>query len=200
MKDYSSYFIGIPLPQKYQKEFENLQTDVSKISPLFKTTHPKTPHITVCYLGKQSQSALSEIAEEVKKHLEILKGAKLKVGGFGYFGEDKPRILFVDVQYPPELQEFNKVISKSLSLYCAADNDLPFHPHVTVAWVGDPKAQEVFKTSLSGLNSRLKEINWKFDITEIVLYGVDTTQKPEYHERLISMEVKLNLSLHPKLS
>lgn len=190
MKDYSSYFIGIPLPQKYQHSFEDLQKDISQISPLFKTTHPKTPHITVCYLGKQSQSALPEIAEDVKKYLEILKGVKLKVGGFGYFGEDKPRILFVDVQYPPELREFNKAISRSLSIYCAVDNDLPFYPHVTVAWVGYPKAQEAFKTSLSKLGSTLNKVNWTFDVTELVLYGVDTTKKPEYHERLMTFAVK----------
>ncbi|MDD5147177.1 MAG: RNA 2',3'-cyclic phosphodiesterase [Candidatus Daviesbacteria bacterium] len=190
MKDYSSYFIGIPLPQKYQQDFEDLQTDISQISPLFKTTHPKTPHITVCYLDKQSQSALSRIAEDVKKYLEILKGTKLKVSGFGYFGEDKPRILFSDVQYPPQLQEFNKLISKSLSIYCAADNNLPFHPHVTVAWVGDPKAQEAFKASLLELSTRLKKVNWVFDIIEVVLYGVDSSKKPEYHEKLISIAVK----------
>lgn len=190
MKDYSSYFIGIPLPEKYQQDFEDLQADVSQISPLFKTTHPKTPHITIYYLDKQSQSSLSGIIGDVKKHLEILKGAKFKVGGFGYFGENKPRILFADVQYPPQLHEFNKVISKSLSIYCAADNDLPFHPHVTVAWVGNPEAQEVFNASLSELNNRLKEVNWTFDITEVVLYGVDSAKKPEYHERLISMAIK----------
>ncbi len=190
MKDYSSYFIGIPLPQKYQQDFEDLQAGVSQISPLFKTTHPKTPHITVYYLDKQSQSSLPRIIENVKKHLEILKGAKLKVGGFGYFGEDKPRILFVDVQYPPQLQEFNKEISKSLSIYSAHDNSLPFHPHVTVAWVGDPEAQEAFKASLSELNSKFKEANWTFDVTEVVLYGVDSTKKPEYHEKLISIAVE----------
>ncbi|OGE64642.1 2'-5' RNA ligase, partial [Candidatus Daviesbacteria bacterium RIFCSPLOWO2_02_FULL_36_7] len=157
---------------------------------LFKITHPKTPHITVCYLAKQSQSALSEIAEDTKKHLVILKEAKLRIGGFGYFGKDKPRILFVDVQYPPQLQEFNKVISRNLSTYSAVDNDLPFHPHVTLAWVGEPEAQKVFTASLLELSSRLKKVNWSFDITEIVLYGVDSTKKPEYHEKLISIAVE----------
>lgn len=190
MKNYSSYFIGIPLPEKYQKDFEYLQTDVSQISPLFKTTHPKSPHITVYYLAKQSQSALPGIMEEVKKHIEILKGAKLKVGGFGYFGENKPRILFVDVQYPPELQELNKLLSKRLSAYSSADNKLPFHPHLTLAWVGDPKAQEAFKASQLELSSRLKEVNWTFDINEVVLYGVNTSQKPEYHERIKTITVR----------
>jgi len=190
MKNYSSYFIGIPLLRKYQQEFEDIQIDVSRISPLFKTTYPKTPHITVYYLAKQSQSALPEIVEDVKKHLEILKGAKLKVGGLGFFGEDKPRVLFLDVQYPKQLKEFNKVLSKSLSNYYASDNDLPFHPHVSLAWVGDPEAQIAFKASLSELKSRLKEINWTFDITELVLYGVDSSQNPEYHKKLISIAVE----------
>ncbi|MBU1031831.1 RNA 2',3'-cyclic phosphodiesterase [Patescibacteria group bacterium] len=190
MKDYSSYFIGIPLPEIYQQEFEDLQADVSQISPLFKTTNSKTPHITVYYLGKQSQSAISGIAKETKKHLGLLKGAEIKVGGFGYFGEDMPKVLFLDVQYPPQLQEFNKVITKSLSVHSTTDNNLPFHPHVTVAWVGDPKAQEAFQASRLELSSRLKKVNWIFDITELILYGVDSTKKPEYHEKLISLAVK----------
>ncbi|MDO8573300.1 MAG: RNA 2',3'-cyclic phosphodiesterase [Candidatus Daviesbacteria bacterium] len=190
MKDYSSYFVGIPLPQKYQQDFEDLQADVSQISPLFKTTYPKTPHITVCYLSKQSQSALPEIVEDIKKHLEILKGAKLKVGGLGYFGKDKPRVLFLDVQYPKQLKEFNKILSKSLSHYYASDNDLPFHPHVSLAWVGDPEAQKAFKASQLELNSRLEKVNWTFDITEVVLYGVDSTKKPEYHEKLIVFAIE----------
>lgn len=189
MNGYTAYFIGTPLPEKYQQDFENLQTDVSQISPSFKTTYPKTPHITVYYLGKQSQSALPEIAEDVKKHLKMLKGIKLKVGGCGYFGEDKPRILFLDVQYPPKLQEYNKVISKSLSIYYTPDNDLPFHPHVTVAWVGDSEAQKVFKTHQPELKILLDEIDWTFEITEVVLYGADSTKQPEYQEKLISIAV-----------
>jgi len=190
VNDFSSYFIGIPLPQKYQQDFEDLQTDVSKISPLCKTTHPKSPHITVYYLDKQSQSNLVEIIKEVKKHVSVLKETKLKVGGFGYFGEDKPRILFLDVQYPSKLKEFNEVISKSLSTYSAYDNNLPFHPHVTVAWVGDPDAQVAFNACKAELTPCLKKVNWTFEITEVVLYGVDTSQKPEYHEKLITIAVR----------
>lgn len=190
MQNYSSYFIGIPLAQKYQQEFEDLQTNITQISPLFKTTHPKSPHITVYYLNKVSQSALPTITNEVKKHIRILGGVKLKIGGLGYFGKDKPRVLFSEVQYPPQLQEFNKVISKSLSIYCASDNNLPFHPHVTLAWIGYPKAQKAFKIYKAELNSRFERVSWIFNITEVILYGVDISKQPEYHEKLISFRVK----------
>ncbi len=190
MNNHTSYFIGIPLPEKYQQNFEDILEEVSQVNPLFKPTYSKTPHITVCYLDKQSQNDLQRIAENVKNHLEILKGVKLKIGGSGYFRGDDPRVFFLDVHYPKALQKFNEVIAKSLSFYSAADNNLPFHPHVTVAWVGDPEAQRVFKTHQPELQALLNKIDWTFEITEVVLYGADSTKQPEYQEKLISLEVK----------
>lgn len=186
---FTSYFIGIPLPEKYQKSFEDLLKKVSQINPLFKPTYSKTPHITVCYLDKQPKANLSKITEKVKSYLEKLKGAELTIGGFGYFGENHPRILFLDVRYPKSLQEFNKTITKSLSIYSATHNNLPFYPHMTVAWVGDPKAQQAFKAHQPNIKSILDKINWPLKITEVVLYGVDSTKQPEYQKKLISLLV-----------
>ena len=190
MNDYTSHFIGIPLPKKYQQNFEDILEEVSQINPLFKPTYSKTPHITVCYLDKQSQNYLQRIAENVKNYLKILKGAQLKVGGVGYFRGDEPRVVFLDVKYPKALQEFNEAITKKLSVYSATDENLPFHPHITVAWVGDPEAQRVFKTHQPELQALLDKIDWLFEITEVVLYGADSTKQPEYQEKLISLEVK----------
>lgn len=190
MNSYTSCFIGIPVPEKYQQSFEDLLEKIPQINPLFKQPYFKTPHITVCYLDKQSQNDLQKISENIKKYLEILKGAQLKIGGFGYFRGDDPRVLFINVQYPSQLLEFNKELSKSLSVYCAADNNLPFYPHVTVAWVGDPKAQQVFKAYQSKLKVLLDKVNWSFEITEVTLYGADSTKKPEYQEKLITLAVR----------
>jgi len=190
MNSYTSCFIGIPIPEKYQQSFESLLEKIPQINPLFKPPYSKTPHITVCYLDKQSQVNLLGIAENIKNYLQILKGVKLKIGGFGYFRGDDPKVLFLDVKYPKALKEFNEVITKSLSVYSATDQNLPFHPHVTVAWVGDPKAQQVFKAYQSDLKVLLDEVNWSFEITEVVLYGADSTKKPEYQEKLISLVVK----------
>jgi len=179
MSDYTSCFIGIPLPEKYQESFQNLLKEIFQINPL-----------TLYYLDKQSQTDLPKITENIKNHLEILKGVKLKIKGSGYFRGNDPRVLFLDVQHPKALQEFNKVITESLSTYSAPDNNLPFHPHVTVAWVGDPESQQAFKAHQSNLKTLLDKVNWPFEITEVVLYGADSTKKPECQEKLISLEVK----------
>lgn len=190
MNNYTSCFIGIPIPEKYQQSFEGLLEKIPQINPLFKPPYFQTPHITICYLDKQSQSDLQIIAEKVKYYLEILKGVHLKIGGFGYFRKDDPRVLFLDVDYPKALKKFNEVITKDLLVYSAIDKNLPFHPHVTVAWIGDPEAQKVFKAYKSELESVLEEVDWSFKITEVVIYGADSTKKPEYQERLISLPIK----------
>lgn len=187
---YTSCFIGIPLPEKYQQSFKDLLEEIPRINPLLKQPYLKTPHITVCYLNKQSQNDLQNIAKNVKNYLKILKNVKLKIGGFGYFRGDEPRVVFLDVIYPKELQKFNEALTKSLSVYSAIDNSLPFHPHVTAAWVGDPEAQQVFKKYQPELQTLLDKINWTFEITEVVIYGADSTKQPEYQEKLISLEVR----------
>ncbi|GEM_PF-2863587 len=190
MNSYTSCFIGIPIPEKYQQDFEALMERITQVNSLFKLPYLKTPHITICYLDKQSQGDLQKIAESVKNYLNILKNVRLKIGGFGYFRGDDPRILFLEVDYPLVLKKFNKVVTKSLSVYSTADSKLPFHPHVTVSWVGDLEAQKVFKTHQSELENILGKINWSFEITEVVLYGADSNKKPEFQERLISLPIK----------
>lgn len=190
MNSYTSCFIGVPIPEKYQQPFEDLLEKIPQVNPLFKQPYLKTPHITVYYLDKQSQNDLQKIAENVENYLEILRGVRLQIGGFGYFREGNPRVLFLKVKYPKALKEFNEALAKSLSAYSAPDNNLPFHPHVTVAWVGDPEAQKVFKTHLSELQALLDKIDWNFKVTEVILYGADSTKQPEYHEKLISLAVK----------
>lgn len=190
MKEYTSCFIGIPLPEKYQQDFESLLADISITEPLLDTTDPKTPHITGYYLDKQSQLALPNIAKSVDSKVGLLKGVELTVGGFGYFRGNDPRVIFLNVQYPEVLKEFNDALTENLSAYYASDNNLPFHPHLTVARLRTPQAQLSFNSSKPKLTSRLNKVNWTFPVREVVLYGVDSTQNPQYQEKLISLPIR----------
>src|SRR3989344_2908649 len=135
MKVYNTCFIGIPLPKKYQQTFKTLLVDVSNICPKLEIVDPTTPHITGYYLDVQSESNLADIAKIVESTIGLLKGAKLIVGRFDYFGEDDPRVLFLNVLYPTALKDFNQ------------------------------------------------------SITEVVLYGIDSTKNPDHHEKLITISV-----------
>lgn len=190
MKVYNTCFIGIPLPKKYQRTFESLLADVSKICPKLELIDPKTPHITGYYLDVQSQSTLTEISKIVESTMGLLKGLKLKVGGFDYFGADDPRVLFLNVQYPKALKDFNQSITESLKKYYDNDNDLPFHPHMTIARINTSESKKSFKKLGFKLKPRLDEIIWVFPITEVVLYGINSAKESSPHEKLITILVK----------
>lgn len=149
----------------------------------------QTPHVTVCYLDKQSQFSLNEISKLIESSAIILSKSNLKVGGFNYFTKENPEVLFLDIDYPASLTNFNIKTSKLLMEYCASDNKLPFSPHMTAGRIKSKQAKESFNENKEKLSSRLNMINWNFKVNEIVLYGVDSTKSPEYQEKLIKISV-----------
>ena len=48
---FTSYFIAIPLPDQFQTQFEKLLSDIQNMGLQVRTVYPKTPHITLLYLG-----------------------------------------------------------------------------------------------------------------------------------------------------
>jgi len=184
MKIYSSCFVGIALPQTYQKKFENLLADIKAIESNIEVVYPKTPHITLYYLNKQSQYSLDEISTLIKPKLHILKNSLLRVGGFGYFTQDNPKVLFLNVSYPTAITDFNKTLSEIVNSYGDVDNNYSFHPHVTIGRILSNSAKESFIKKKEELRSRIKKIKWEFTCDEITIYGVDSSQSPQYQKIL----------------
>lgn len=191
MKKFTSCFLGIPLPQEFQQEFKQLLADIHSNNPHIEVVRPQTPHVTVYYLNKQSQFSLNEIKELVQLKMSIVKNIKIQISGFGCFFEENPKVLFLDVVYPMALTDFNKEISKLLRKYNASDNKLTSHPHMTIGRIKNKQAKESFKINEKNLKSRLNIINWDFQVKEIILYGVDSTESPERQEKLVTIPVKV---------
>lgn len=189
MKEYTSCFVGIPLPQKYEGKFGDLLQDINEIDPSLETVDPKTPHITIYYLDKQSQRVLPDIARKIQDYVTVLNGLDLKIGNLGFFRPGNPRVLFLDVKYPLILNNFNDILAQNLVSFFTDDNNLPFHPHMTVARMRTESAQNIFAKKKPILEKIMSRVSWNFPVTELVLYGVDSTKKPEHQEKLMSIKV-----------
>lgn len=185
IRKFTSCFIGIPLPDKYQKEFSDLLNKIQGIIPDIEVAYDM-PHITVYYLDEQSQDHLSEIENIVRGHTNLVKGFNLNVRGMGLFGEELPRVLFLPVDYPAKLADFNKLLSRNLTKFMTEDNNLPFHPHMTVARFKTAQAQSIWEKVKESVEQEMKKIHWQFPITEVAIYGVDSTKNPQYQEKLIT--------------
>ncbi len=191
MNQYTSCFIGAPLPKKYQAEFEKLLVGVGKLYPDWKITYPKTPHVTVYYLDKQSQFVLPDIANIVQKEIRILKNIVLAVNGFDYFTKEDARegIVFLNIVYQPAFVNLNRALNDKLRKYYSADNNLPFHPHMTIARINEIKNMSSIKNCVLELGNKIGKVYWEFRITEIVIYGVDSKIQPQHQKQLITISV-----------
>ena len=189
MKSYTSYFLGIPLPQKYLKEFGQVLDYIRTIDSSIETVYPQTPHITIYYLNKQAEYILEEMNEELKPFSSILNKAILTIGGFNYFTKDDPKVLFLDVKYPKALIDLRNKISEVLGKYSALDNNLPFHPHMTIGRIKNIEGKQSFNKAKNKIMERLEKTHWELNISEIALYGADSTKSPEYQEKLITIPI-----------
>ena len=114
----------------------------------------------------------------------------LTIGGFNYFTKDNSKVLFLEVKYPKTLIDYKNKISEVLEKYSASDNNLPFHPHMTVGRIKSIQGQQSFNKNRNETLARLDRIHWEFEINEIILYGVDSTRSPEHQEKLLTIPVK----------
>ena len=91
MPQYTSCFVGVPLPDKFQKKFEDLLVKIKKLNPNWEIVYPKTPHITIYYLDKQSQYVIPIIKNVVEKESGFLRKEILTVKSFDYFAQNDAR-------------------------------------------------------------------------------------------------------------
>jgi 2'-5' RNA ligase len=184
MKNFSSYFIGIPLPTTFQEDYEALLNNVGLISKNIEVVNPQTPHITIYYLAKFPTLIPSQVVEILKPEVNLLVNSVVTVGKYGFFGGENPKTLFLDTNCPENLIPFRKKMSKILNKNFAQDNFMPFYPHMTVAKVKNENYKEEFINLQPKLRKLLDCISWTFPITELALYGADSTQSPEYQKKL----------------
>lgn len=186
---FTSYFVGIPLPEKYQSEFESLLNKLGKLLPAARLVRPRTPHITLYYLDEQSQDNISGITKVIEKHSGIIQGSPITIGGLGVFDPEFVRVLYAKVEHDDSLIEINQQFRQDLSSFYAADNNMNFHAHLTLARLPNEEARQEFVDQQSAIQNLLGGIKWDFEVSELVLYGVDSTQEIEYHQKLISAQV-----------
>lgn len=190
MKEYSNCFIGISLPSEYLSQFNDLLGKVEGIDPDLKVVGSVTlvPHITICFMDKQSQDNLAAIEEVIKKYIDLLKNSSLTLKGLDTFGDDLPWVLFLPVEYSDNLVEFNSRLTTDLAELMSQDNNLPFHPHMTVAKFSE-KSRQSWRVNKDTVNAEMEKINWQFPITEVIVFGVDDIENPGLHQRLFTVKV-----------
>lgn len=170
---YTSCFIAVPLPKKFQENFEEILKKLRDISPDIRTTNPTTPHITLYYLNKQSQKKIDKISDTVTSYLPI-KTSKIYLNGMGLFTINRPRVLYLKVEKNKRLINLNEAFRTSLAEFNATDNRPGYTPHLTLARIKNTKE---FLKNQSRISNYLQTIEFSFHLTEIAIYGAKTDKE-----------------------
>lgn len=76
-----------------------------------------------------------DLANHLSAFAEENAAVRIKLNGFSSF---PPRVIFINVEITPELERLQKNLERyfkrRLNLFNAKYKDLPFHPHVTLAF------------------------------------------------------------------
>lgn len=184
---FTSCFLGIPLPIKFVGEFHQLQQRVMQVLPTIDLANPMVPHITLYYLGSQIVENFEEIMHRAKRHSGLLHGEELRCSGFDYFRHHDPKVLFVQVEHSPNIEQFYRVMREELSSFRIEQETRDFHAHLTVGRMRDEVAQREFVEKEDRVLKIGDSITWNFDVEQIALYGVDN-ELPQDGQRIITAE------------
>lgn len=189
MRQFTSYFLAVPLPATHLESYQKLRGSIKQNVPSLVLSKEDTLHITLFYFTKEAEENFDHIEKVIRDSLPILSGIDLTISGINYFSVEDPKVVFLDVIYPSAVKEFSDAIKEKLKDYAAKDNDLPFHPHLTLAVAKDPMSREEILEKQSDLRKIGEEVNWQFRITELGIYGADSKETPEFQEKILSLEV-----------
>lgn len=186
---YTSSFIGIPLAERHHGSFRQVLRELAELNGALDLAYEATPHITAYYMGTEPLARLREISEEVVPVLSRLRGVKIHVHGVDTFGGARPKVVFLRAEASDGLLEFRADLLRRLVRWHVQENNLPYQPHLTLARARDRRAQRSLRKTLPLIIQRFAQVAWKFPITEVAIYGVDSTKNPQHQEKIISLKI-----------
>jgi 2'-5' RNA ligase len=128
------YFIAIIPPAPiYDEAFE--QKKYFKVHYNSKASLNSPPHITLHMPFRWNEKKEEELTEQLEQFSKSNQPVAIKLNNFSSF---PPRVIFINVVMSEELEKLQKNLQRFcklvLNLFNANYKELPFHPHLTVAF------------------------------------------------------------------
>jgi 2'-5' RNA ligase len=128
-------FIAIELPEIIQqaiiKQTARLRQNIS--GDLIRWTPVGNIHLTLKFLGDVPSNHLDFVKQSLAQTAKSSLSFDLQVGGLGSFPNSKqPRILWVGIHAPPELNTLQENIDTAMDRLGYKKEDRPFSPHLTL--------------------------------------------------------------------
>ncbi len=169
-------FVAISLPEDVIDALFDLQTGMRGARWL----PDENFHLTLAFIGEVDRHGLNEIATALGSL--SAPGFELRLKGCGFFGDRKPRALWVGAESNPALTRLHSKVDVALTRSGFALDKRKFTPHVTLAYLSGvaPEAAAGF-CAVNGLFSAKP-----FAVREFHLYESHLGSEAAHYEVVAS--------------
>ncbi|HUO13455.1 MAG TPA: RNA 2',3'-cyclic phosphodiesterase [Verrucomicrobiae bacterium] len=125
-------FVALDIDNEIRERIARFVEGVNPFAPDARWVKPESLHVTLKFIGEQSDAAL----EKIKQALSAVKGKTMEIQfrGSGFFPTAKSaRVFWIGIQAGPELAALADAIDSTMPALGIATEDRAFSPHLTLA-------------------------------------------------------------------
>jgi len=150
-------FIAVELPSSIQEQLDNLTFRLKGTGNMpVRWTPAKNIHLTLQFLGDTPDSKIAQLSQLLMDVAASFHSFTISLNGIGAFpNKNRPRIIWIGVQAPPELYALQKMIEENSKSMGFETEDRRFSPHLTLGRV----VKETSSQQISVLSSLLTNIH-----------------------------------------
>lgn len=125
-------FIALDIDDAIRERIARFVEGVSGFSPEARWTQPESMHVTLKFIGEQTEATI----EQIKLALSTITASSVEIQfrGYGFFPTVKsPRVFWVGIEAGPPLIALAVAIDETTASLGIPKEERPFSPHLTLA-------------------------------------------------------------------
>jgi len=129
-------FIAVPTPPQVLNRIAEVITNLQSISSDVKWEHTEKLHITLKFLGATEETDVQMLARRLEEKAGRISLFQYAYEGIGAFPSlDRPRVYWIGTSKNLALVQLHRDVEEVTRTFSIADDERPFHPHVTIGRV-----------------------------------------------------------------